>query len=191
MIKWVDLVRDIARLENDVLLSKYDHASSIGRDSIYISPQQDHTGDWFIGFGSSVINGHKVGENYGNIDLNTAFDVLEQGVFEAYQNLTLLIERPGDINAGRVFALVNLTYQLGLRGFGDFQNFWFSFKCGDYSKAAYELIDSKMYREQNIRFRTELMAYRITEGRVVSSDEFREWAGREEWVSNLITSFST
>lgn len=124
-----------------------------------LKPYQCTAGKWTIGYGYnyqdrgfSVENMTEIlsnGFSAGLADRLIAADVA-RCVAEAEKNFGFY----KNLNDARQGVVIDMLYQLGLKGLSGFKNFLKALTAGDYAKAAAEMTDSRWYTQSGRRSRT-------------------------------------
>lgn len=107
-------------------------------------PYQCTEGVWTIGFGTNITRiTREEGEALLDLRLNKIIEY----------DLPLLSEDLGYLNKARIIVLINMIYQLGLRGVKKFKKMRKAIGAGDFKRASIEMLDSKWRRQTPNRCR--------------------------------------
>jgi len=107
-------------------------------------PYEDTRGVQTIGYGHRVDNG---------ITEAAARVILEADIATAERNVPVLFPAAHLLDAVRQEVIVQMMFQLGLRGFGKFVQFRAAVLAQDWERAADEILDSDAARESGRRWR--------------------------------------
>lgn len=104
---------------------------------------QDSVGVWTIGYGTNLQTLTDFPEGFAEFFLkrelvNCAYALSQRGVWK-------------ELTQTRREVLIEMAYNLGVKGLNGFRNMWAALDRGDYDKAADEMLDSKWARQVGVR----------------------------------------
>lgn len=98
-------------------------------------PYTDSTGHLTIGVGRNLIDR--------GVSLTEALYLLDEDIAYFTHKLSYSLNFWDRLNEARQIVLVDMCFNLGLQGFLGFKEMMLAIECGDFDRAAQEMIDSK------------------------------------------------
>ena len=111
-----------------------------------------------------------VGRNLEDVGIteDEAYMLLEKDIDRAAYGLGSVFPVVKGLEPARYFALINMTFNLGLNGINKFKNMWRALDDYDYDRAADEMLDSKWARQ--VGNRANELAEQMRTGKYNGSD---------------------
>lgn len=111
----------------------------IRHEGLRLKPYRDTVGKLTIG----------VGRNLDDVGLTEeeALYLLRNDILKHAADLGAAFPGVHDLNANRYYALVNMTFNLGIGGLRKFKKMWACINVHDFDGAAREMLDSKWARQ--------------------------------------------
>lgn len=165
---------DIVPMENEPLAVRADAMTPKQRAAEYCRPELDSVGDWFIGFGTSILHGLKTHKYSDAITIEHALDAARAEIYEASEVAPKLVEPDSweALNEVRRDVLILMVYQMGFYGVKGFPSMRARINDGNYEAAAAEMMDSKWARNDSPR-RAACLADRMRTGQWKSIQDYR------------------
>lgn len=168
------LLKDIIPMENEPLAVRASGMSERQRSNETCAPEVDNVGDWFIGFGTSILHGHKIRSTSQPITIEHAMDSARAEIYEAMQKAPNLVGAHvwSELSEVRRDVLFIMVYQLGFAGTTKFKNTVLAIKRDDFDTVYTEMLDSKWARNDSPR-RALCLATRMREDRWIDVQVYR------------------
>ena len=110
------------------------------RSRVYVDPSGTN---FSVGYGRNI-------QDKG-LTKDEALYLLRNDIQECIEDLCDIFDNFGDLSEGRRFALIDMRFNLGPTGFREFKNMIEAVRDGNYTLAAYEMMDSLWYEQVGVR----------------------------------------
>lgn len=143
----------------------------IYHEGIRLMPYICPAGKWTIGVGRNFIDNPLTPEELRacpdykhGITYNGAMFLLRNDIHRCYKELKENYKWFSSLDKERQYALIDMCFQLGLKGLQGFKKMLLAFARGNYELAAYHCLDSK-YAKRDTPQRAKRIAYLIKTGK--------------------------